>query len=140
MSGIFNQAMRFGVVGVAVTIVDFFIMVLLVEVVGLDPVLAAAISFVIANTCNYLASMRFVFSHREDLSRAREYATFVALSVVGLCLNEAIMSLGARAFDLLGIDYASGPYYVLVKCAATGVVMCWNFLSRRRWLDGSARS
>lgn len=140
MKGLMGQVMRFGAVGVAATIVDFAILILLVEVVGFKPVIAAGSSYVIATVFNYLASMRFVFSHREDLSRTREFVIFVILSLIGLGMNEAIMSLGEELFVLAGIDYGSGPFYVLVKCFATGIVMCWNFLSRRKWLDGRAQS
>lgn len=134
-----RQILKFGVVGIAATIVDFLVLILLVEGLGLNPVLAAGCSYAVSTVFNYLASMRYVFSHRDDLSRTREFAAFVVLSLIGLGLNEAIMSLGGRAFVLAGVDYASGPYYVLVKCLATGVVMCWNFLSRRKWLDAGAR-
>ena len=135
-----RQILKFGVVGIAATIVDFLVLILLVEGLGLNPVLAAGCSYAVSTVFNYLASMRYVFSHRDDLSRTREFAVFVVLSLIGLGLNEAIMTLGELAFALAGVSYSSGPYYVLVKCAATGIVMCWNYLSRRKWLDGGAQS
>ena len=72
--------------------------------------------------------MRFVFTRREDLGRAAEATIFVALSLAGLAINEALMWLGVTA---LGLNY------VLVKAAATAVVMGWNFLSRKRWFEVS---
>lgn len=139
MGRLVEQFLKFGVVGVLATVIDFGVLVLLHELAGVNPVPAAAASFLVSLVFNYLASMRFVFTRREDLSRSREFVAFVALSAVGLALNELIMWGGEHAFVALGVDYASGPYYVLVKVLATGIVMVWNFWSRRRWLDAGDR-
>lgn len=72
--------------------------------------------------------MRFVFRHRDDLSRVRELLIFSALSLVGLAINEALMWLGVSVLAL---------NYVLMKVIATCMVMLWNFVSRKRWLDAS---
>lgn len=128
MSGLFQQLIRYGIVGVIATVIDFGVMIALTELAGIDPVLSAGISFTVSVVFNYLASMQFVFTRREDLGRAAEATIFVVLSLVGLAINEALMWLGAT---LLGLNY------VLVKVFATAVVMGWNFLSRKRWLDAS---
>ena len=73
--------------------------------------------------------MRFVFSHRDDISRTREFVTFIILSAIGLGINELIMWGGVA---LLG---NSAIAVTAVKVFATAVVMVWNFLSRKKWLD-----
>ncbi|OUO59927.1 GtrA family protein [Olsenella sp. An270] len=128
MRGLIEQLLKFGVVGAAATLIDFAVMIALTELAGLDPVISAGVSFTVSVVFNYLASMRFVFTRREDLGRAAEAAIFVALSLAGLAINEVLMWLGVTMLRL---------NYVLVKVAATCVVMLWNFLSRKRWLDAS---
>lgn len=123
-----EQFLKFGVVGVLATAIDFAVMILLTELAGLDPVVSAGISFTVSVVFNYLASMRFVFRRREDLSRGAEVTVFVILSLVGLAMNELLMWVGSTLLDL---------NYVLVKVVATAVVMLWNFFSRKRWLDAS---
>lgn len=122
-----QQFLKFSVVGVIAFIIDFGIMVALTELVGFSPVFSAGISYSVSTVFNYVASMRYVFAHREGLSRTREFIIFVTLSVIGLGLNEAIMWLGA---NLVG-----DKWYMLTKVVATALVMFWNFLSRKRWLD-----
>ena len=59
-----TQFLKFGVVGVIATGIDFGIMIFLTEVFGVDPVISSGISFCTSTVFNYLASMRFVFRHR----------------------------------------------------------------------------
>lgn len=132
---LFGQFLKFGVVGAIAFVIDFGTMVVLHELLGLNPIVAAAISFSVSVIFNYAASMRYVFTRRDDLSRQKELIAFVALSVIGLVINELIMWLGQEAFTATGIDYTNGPYYMGVKILATAVVMLWNFFSRKKWLD-----
>ena len=138
MNKLLAQIVKFGVVGVLATFVDFAVLIALHEWLGMNPILASAISFTLSAIFNYLASMRYVFTHREDLSKTREFIIFFVLSVIGLLLNSLIMWPGELAFGAVGIDYAHGPYYVGVKVVATGLVMVWNFVSRKVWLDAGA--
>ena len=130
-----KQILKFGVVGVLASIIDFGTMIALHELLGIDVVISTAISFVVALTFNYLASMRFVFARRDDLSRTREATIFVVLSLIGLLINELIMIAGGAFFTAIGIPFQDGFWYVAVKIVATAVVMVWNFLSRKRWLE-----
>ena len=123
------QFMKFGVVGVIAFAIDYGVLMLLSQALGMDPVLAAGISFTVSVVFNYLASMKYVFTHREGMSRRREFVTFVVLSVIGLGINELIVWAGT---SVLG---TSALWVSVTKFVATAVVMVWNFLSRRRWLD-----
>jgi len=119
--------MKFGVVGVIAFLIDYGLMVFLTEVFHVDYLISATVSFTVAVVFNYLASMRYVFSHKEGLSRRREFIIFVALSVVGLLLNDLLMWVGV---DLLAIDYR------ITKIVVTVMVMVYNFVTRKVFLDG----
>ena len=121
--------LKFGVVGVLAFLIDYGVLMLLSQVFHMNPVAAAAISFVVSVVFNYVASMRFVFTHRDDLSKGREFVIFVVLSVIGLGINELCMWAGTA---LLG---ESALMVTVTKVFATAVVMVWNFLSRKKWLD-----
>ena len=71
MRKLIEQIMKFGVVGVIAFVIDFGVMVFLTEGFGIDPVISATVSFIISVIFNYAASMRYVFSHREGMSRTR---------------------------------------------------------------------
>ena len=126
MRKLIEQSMKFGVVGVIAFVIDYGLMVLLTEAFGVDYLLSATVSFIVSVTFNYLASMRYVFTHKEGLSRRREFAIFVVLSVIGLIINDACMYLGTT---VLAVDYR------LTKIGATLIVMVWNFVTRKKFLD-----
>lgn len=122
------QFVKFGFVGVASTIIDFAVLIFLTEIFHLDPVISAAISFTISLVFNYWASMRYVFRHRSNLTRRKEFSIFVLLSIIGLSINELLMWLGTVPLNI---------NYIFIKILATIVVLFWNFFSRKKWLDES---
>lgn len=129
LKSLIEQFLKFGVVGAAAFVIDYGILMLLSQVVGWDPVLSSAISFTVSVVFNYVASMRYVFTRREDLSRRREFVIFVVLSIIGLAINSGCIWLGTQAFG-------DGAMAVTVtKIVATVVVALWNFWSRKRWLE-----
>ena len=126
MGKLVQQFMKFGVVGAVAFVIDYGLMVALTELAGVEYLLSATISFTVSVVFNYLASMRYVFTHKEGLSRRREFVIFVVLSVIGLGIKDALMYLGT---SLLGISY------LITKIAATAVVMVYNFVTRKKFLD-----
>ncbi len=126
MKKLIAQFMKFGVVGVIAFVIDYGLMVLLTEAFGVNYLISATISFTVSVVFNYVASMRYVFRHKEGMSRRREFVIFVVLSVIGLGINNALMWLGT---GVLGISY------LITKLFATAVVMLWNFVTRKKFLD-----
>ena len=129
MRKLIEQFLKFGVVGVIAFVIDYGVLMLLSQVLGWDPVVSAAISFCVSVIFNYLASMKYVFQRRDDMSRQREFVIFIALSIVGLGINELVMLAGT---GLLG---SSALAVTVTKLFATAIVMVWNFLSRKKWLE-----
>lgn len=128
MRKLIAQFMKFGVVGVIAFVIDYGLLILLTETLGEQYLLInATISFTVSVIFNYAASMRYVFTHREGMSRRREFIIFIVLSVIGLLLNNLCLWVG-DAF--LGWDYR------IVKIIATAIVTMWNFVSRKKFLDG----
>ena len=126
MEKLISQFMKFGVVGVIAFVLDYGLMVVLTELAGVNYLISATISFTVSVVFNYLASMRYVFTHKQGLSRRREFVIFVVLSVIGLAINNLCMWAGV---ELLGV------HYLIVKIFATAVVMVWNFVTRKIFLD-----
>ena len=103
------------------------------EVLHVNYLISATIGFTVSVVFNYLASMRFVFTHKEDMSRRKEFIIFVVLSIIGLLINNALMWAGVEL--LQWPDWLQSHAYLIVKIFATAVVMVWNFVTRKIFLD-----
>ena len=128
MKHLIQQFLKFGVVGFIAFIIDYGLLFILTEFCSINYLISATISFTASVIFNYVASMRYVFTHKEDMSRHREFIIFVTLSVLGLAINNSLMWLGVEFLHL---------HYLLVKIVATAVVMVWNFITRKIFLDAS---
>lgn len=126
MKKLIAQFMKFGVVGVIAFIIDFGVMVFLTEVLAVPYLISTTIAFTVSVIFNYVASMRYVFVRKDDMSRRREFIIFVLLSVIGLVLNDVFMWL---LVDFFFIDYR------ISKIITTVLVAIWNFVSRKIFLE-----
>ena len=133
MKKLIAQFMKFGVVGVIAFVIDYGLLALLTELFGINYLVSATISFTVSVIFNYVASMRYVFTHKEDMSRTREFIIFVILSVCGLLINNALMWAGVELISWP--SWIANHAYLIVKIFATAVVMVWNFVTRKIFLD-----
>lgn len=120
-----QQFMKFAVVGIISFAVDWLLLIVLVEGLGADYLLSTSISFVASVALNYALSMRYVFDHRDDMSRKREFTIFAILSAVGLGMNDLFMFVGVTMLNIA---------YQAMKVIATFCVTWYNFFSRRKFL------
>ena len=120
-----QQFAKFAAVGIISFAVDWLLLVLLVEGLRCDYLLATTVSFLASVTLNYALSMRYVFDHRDDMSRKREFTIFAILSAVGLGLNDVFMFLGVTMLNIA---------YQAMKVIATFCVTWYNFFSRKKFL------
>ena len=127
MKKLFSQLIKFGLVGGIAFLIDYGIMVFLTEVFKIPSLISAAISFTVSVIFNYIASVKWVFDvDKEKNSKTKELVVFILLSIVGLGINELIMWIMDKEF---------GIYYMVSKIVATIVVMCYNFITRKLFLE-----
>ncbi|MCR5831102.1 MAG: GtrA family protein [Lachnospiraceae bacterium] len=145
------QIMKFGVVGGLSFVIDFVITMIVSAIcrgVGMDVAIAATVGgvfgFCISLVFNYFMSMKFVFERKDDMDRRKEFIIFAILSLIGLGINSLIMYFGVHAYTaLVAMIGESVPAIVsdpkvitaVVKMFATGVVMVYNFISRKMTLE-----
>ena len=82
-----KQFLKFAVVGLISFGIDWGMLIALVELFHLDFLMSTTVSFITSVVVNYWLSMKYVFDHREGMSRKREFTIFTILSVIGLGLN-----------------------------------------------------
>ncbi len=129
MKKIIEQIFKFGIVGIIAAIIDFGTLFILTTFLDTYYLLSAAIAYILSTVFNYIASMQYVFVSKFDKSeKNKEFLIFVILSVIGLAINELIMWFFVEEFSL---------HYIISKVIATIIVMVWNFITRKIFLEGT---
>lgn len=123
---IIKQLLKFGVVGVIAFVIDYLVLFICKEFLGIYYLISSLISFSVSTVFNYIASVRWVFDVNQERRRRKNFVLFIVFSIVGLGLNQLIMWFGV---DVLHI------YYMLVKIGATAIVMVFNFVTRKMFLE-----
>lgn len=130
MKRLINQILKFGVVGGTAFLIDYGLLFLLTEFAGIHYLLSGTISFAASVIYNYILSVVWVFDPVGERSKAKDMAVFLILSVIGLGINQVIMWILVELF---------GVYYMLSKIAATAIVMVYNFITRKIFLEGGKK-
>ena len=126
---LFNQIMKFGVVGGIAFIIDYICLIISKEIFGLSVLLSAAIAFIISVIFNYILSIKWVFNVNKEIDQKKNFIIFIVLSIIGLILTEIIMWFGT---DIIKISY------LIVKIFATAIVMIFNFITRKIFIEKKA--
>ena len=114
------QILKFGFVGCTAFFIDAGILLLLSNL-GINYLIANIISTTCSIIYNYILSIKFVF-HVTSNENNKSFIQFVILSIIGLALTTLIMKICVGGFHL---------NLMFSKIFATGVVMTYNFISRK---------
>ena len=126
MGKIIRQFLRFSAVGITAFVLDYALLALFTEIFGINYLVSATLSFILATVFNYLASMKYVFTHKEGMKRTREFIIFTVISIIGLLLTNGGM--------ILGVEVIHG-HYLVVKIIVAAIVSVYSFVARKYFLD-----
>ena len=121
-NNLFLQLFRYTFVGCLAFIVDFGLLFLFTDFVGMHYLLSASLSFVAGLLVNYIISKLWVFDKTSIKNGKLEFLVFALIGVIGLGLTELLMWFFT---DVLGL------FYMLSKVLTTAIVYFWNFFARK---------
>ncbi|MDE7058045.1 MAG: GtrA family protein [Lachnospiraceae bacterium] len=126
MKKLMEQIVKFGFVGFLCFFIDYGLMVLLKERLGIHYLISSTISFTVSVIVNYILSITFVFETDKSKNKVGEFVIFVCLSVIGLGINALCMWVAVEFIHI---------HYMLSKIGATAVVMVYNCVTRKIFIE-----
>ena len=120
------QIFKFIIVGGIATLIDWIIYFILYRFIHIEPIIANIFSFSISVVYNYIASCKYVFNVKKDKDRKKLFVIFIIFSLIGLGINELLIYLLHNKLLWNAM---------LVKIIATVIVMVFNFISRKIFLE-----
>lgn len=123
LSSLVEKFVKFGVVGFSGMVVDYGVLLLLKEVVGLKSFLAVAAAFAAAASSNYCLNRVWTFRSKNK-QVGREYLCFICVSIVGLGITELTIWICGLLLPMWMTDWR---FYAL-KFAAIVATTLWNFV------------
>jgi putative flippase GtrA len=121
--------MRFLLVGAVCTGIQYLLLVMGVEWLGVDAVLASTLGYLVSAAINYLLNRRYTYA--SGAPHAVLVWRFVTVLAIGSVLNALFM--------LLLHGYLHWQY-ALAQLFATGGALIWNFSAHRHWTFSGSKT
>ena len=141
MNNRLKEIFRFILTGGVCTLIEYAALYALKEWLHMGAVAATPIAFLISVVFNYVLCVRFVFDGAKEGSRKAQIG-FVITSGMGFFLNWLIMWALTALFGedtvLLTLFGFTLKVWMVNKVIATGLVMVWNYFTKRWLLKGDA--
>lgn len=118
---LFHKFIKYGVVGCVSILIYYLCVFVLVELLGKNPLVGTAISFVIMSYFSFLLNRKFTFG--SDFSY-NKLLRFLAVSAIGFTLNFLIMYF---VVNVLSLHYSIG------EIVTTLVIPIINFILNNYW-------
>jgi putative flippase GtrA len=117
-----HTALRFGIVGIANTFLDFVVFLLLVRGLSMEPLWANLTAFFMAVTNSFLLNRHWTFAVtiEKDQQLFLIYLRYIAVNSVGLALGTSLIYL---LLPWMSVE--------LAKVASVLVTFLWNYFGSR---------
>ena len=138
--GAMGEVIRFAVSGGVCFLIEWGVLWLLKERLGLDTLIATPLAFLLSVIVNYLLCMHWVFEGTKDGGDAAKLG-FLVTSLMGLGLNELLMLILRAVLGeerlLMTVAGFDIRMYMLNKAIATLLVMIWNYFTKKAVLQSA---
>jgi putative flippase GtrA len=127
------EKLRFGLVGVTNTLIDFVILFSLVFV-GLPAIASNFISTSVALMFSFFANKKYTFKDIEDTTH-KHFALFIVITLVGLWVIQPIIIESVRILiDSTNINLNQKVVLFIGKVLASVASLTWNYLMYQRFV------
>ena len=135
-----TRFLKFVAVGVIGAVIDFGIMNLLTQKVGMSLVVAGTISFIAAIISNFIWNRYWTYPESRSRPIAKQLPMFFAVNIAGMVIRLPILHFAEppifNLFNILNLNISLDAEFLaknFTLALAVGIVMLWNFFVNRYW-------
>lgn len=119
------EKIRFGIVGIANTALDFAILFILVAL-GLDKIPANYVSTGISFIFSFFVNKSFTFKSKSGNAK-KQFLYFIIITIIGLWVIQPLIITGLSTV-LANTGWSSGVILFVAKIIATVASLIWNYI------------
>ncbi|MGL1935650.1 MAG: GtrA family protein [Fibrobacterales bacterium] len=125
------QFFRYLIVGGLAFIVDYSLLNLFTDYLGVHYLISQVIGYIAGLFINYFLSIRWVFNNRNVENKRHEFLIFAFIGLIGLGINTFVLWVFKEHLFMLLINTVPEYHQRYSKLAATALVFAWNFIARK---------
>lgn len=126
------EKLRFAVVGVANTAIDFGVLFVLVKAFELPTIGSNYISTSVALIFSFFANKKFTFKNNSK-NQTKQFVVFLAITLFGLWILQPLI-IGGIDLMIAGFNLNSSFALLIEKLFATLASLIWNYLMYRKFV------
>lgn len=126
----FKRFIRFSIVGLINTFVDFGLYLLLTRIFDFHYLLANVSSWIVAVCFSFIMNKYWTFECYDKGAIPKQYVKFFVVNIIALGLSVLILFLFVEIFKLPD---------VFGKIFAIGLIAFWNFFANKHWTFRNAK-
>lgn len=136
-----KRFLKFALVGLSGTVVDFSIFNLCISLLQFDPVIASVCSFSVAVVNNFIWNRNWTYPESKTTSIGPQLVKFAVISVIGLLIRTPLFTylehpIIKLAENLVSPDFVLTPATIghnVSLAISIVVVLFWNYFANRLW-------
>jgi putative flippase GtrA len=117
-----GEFIKFVFVGGISAVIEFSLLILFVEKMGVDYLIGNIGAFALTNIVTYILSKRYVFNASTSVNKAQEAGLFFLCLLGGLVVNQIVLW---ALVEFTSVDYR------IAKVIAIAITVIWNFFTRK---------
>ncbi|MBX4204680.1 MAG: GtrA family protein [Candidatus Doudnabacteria bacterium] len=132
-----GQFLRFAVVGLMNTVINFIILNVLTWLTGIEKggqvIYISAAAFAVATTNSYYMNKHWSFRDPSTNDRGVEFTRFLMVSIVGAAINATVIFLVTTYINPVA-GLSAKLWLNLANALGIGLGLIWNFFGYRRFV------
>ncbi|HEY0716425.1 MAG TPA: GtrA family protein [Streptosporangiaceae bacterium] len=128
-TALIHEILKFGIVGGIGFVVQLGVTDVLHLKLGVGPLTAILVGYVVATVVTFLGNRHWAFKHRQGKGLQRETLMFLALNVVGLGMQEAVVAIAHY-----GLHRTDSVAYNVANIVGIGLGTLFRLWSYRKWV------